>query len=195
MIESYVVVVKATLSTRRHSLPRLCSHFLSLSLCLFKKKKNFFGRRYGWGQTLSFFGSFVRFFCCCFSLPKSDGSVRSRFVSPDLKKKKREKSFEKKTEKAKRKSTSNPISKSKKASQTHLASHLLISRDGRVYIYKKHENTHRNTRSSLSSSLFRHQPNQRSYLIRCALLKKKNSSFTLLKNEFFCRSRGKFDRV
>jgi len=76
-----------------------------------------------------------------------DGSV-GRACRSRSQKEKREKSFEKKTKKAKRKSTNNPISKSKKASQTHRVSHL-ISRDGRVYIHKKHENTHRNEIFSL----------------------------------------------
>ena len=162
-VESYGVL-KATLSTRQHLLPRLCS-FLSLSV---KFKKKFFGRRWMGAQTLFLWLFFMRFFCCCFSLPATGRSV-ALVVLRSQKEKRREKSFEKKTKKAKRKS--NPISKSKKASQTHRVSHL-ISRDGRVYIHKK-TREHASKRDLLSRRRYRHQPNQRSYLIRCALLKKK----------------------
>jgi len=123
----------------------------------------------GWGHKPSFFGSFVRFFCCCFSLPATGRSV-ALVVLRSQKEKRREKSFEKKTKRQKEK-VRNPISKSKKASQTHRVSHL-ISRDGRVYIHKK-TREHASKRDLLSRRRYRHQPNQRSYLIRCALLKKK----------------------
>jgi len=117
---------------------------------------------------------FLWLFCALLSLlllfSPRDGSV-GRASFSDLKKKKEERKVLKKRQKGKKKKYRNPISKSKKASQTHRVSHL-ISRDGRVYIYKK-TREHASKRDLLSRRRYRHQPNQRSYLIRCALLKKK----------------------
>jgi hypothetical protein len=125
----------------------------------------------GWGHKPSFFGSFLcaSFVVVAFLSPRRVG--RSRLSFSDLKKKKEERKVLKKRQKGKKEKVRNPISKSKKASQTHRVSHL-ISRDGRVYIHKK-TREHASKRDLLSRRRYRHQPNQRSYLIRCALLKKK----------------------
>jgi hypothetical protein len=122
------------------------------------------------GGKPSSFGSFTcaSFVVVAFLSPRRVGSVALRFLRSQ--KEKRERKVLKKRQKGKKKKLRNPISKSKKASQTHRVSPHKPRRTC-VYIQKTRE--HASKRDLLSRRRYRHQPNQRSYLIRCALLKKK----------------------